>query len=162
MRKTTMMMISVTRPCAATESPRRWLPFLLAACLLFSACGRADPEAELEASVRELQSALEEKESQRVLSLLDEDFAAPAPENGREWARRNMLLVFSRYRNIRIMVLSRENRIDAQVPDRAQSSARIALIGAEGLIPDDARQIEVRMGWILRGKDWKLARLEWE
>jgi hypothetical protein len=138
------------------------LPLLLGAGLFFSACSRTQPQAALDASVRKLQSALEEKNIQGVLSLLDEDFAAPAPEDGREWARRTMLLMFSRYRNIRIMVLSSENRIDAQAPDRAASNARVALIGAEGLIPENARRFQVRLGWIKRDRDWKLTRMEWE
>ncbi|MDR1350538.1 MAG: hypothetical protein LBJ59_07160 [Zoogloeaceae bacterium] len=134
----------------------------LGAGLFFSACSRTDPQVALEASAHELQSALEEKDARRVLSLLSEDFATAAPENGREWARRTMLLMFTRYQNIRVMVLSSESRIDAQMPDRASSTAKVALIGAEGLIPDNARQFQVRMGWVKDGKDWKLTRLEWE
>jgi hypothetical protein len=140
-----------------------FLSFLLLGVALFVfACSRTEPQAALEASVRKLQFALEEKNVQGVLSLLAEDFAAPAPEDGREWARRTMLMMFSRYQNIRIMVLSSESRIDAQASDRAVSNAKVALIGAEGLIPDNARQFQVRMGWIRNGEDWKLTRLEWE
>ncbi|MDR2625118.1 MAG: hypothetical protein LBC37_02160 [Zoogloeaceae bacterium] len=135
---------------------------LLGAALFLFACSRAEPQAALEASVRKLQTALEEKSVRDVLSLLADDFAAPAPEDGREWARRTMLMMFSRYQNIRIMVLSSESRIDAQVSDRATTTAKVALIGAEGLIPDNARQFQVRMGWIRNGEDWKLTRLEWE
>jgi hypothetical protein len=158
------MMTTMTSRCVIeARSWRVWLALLLlGASLFFPACSRTEPQAALEASARELQSALEEKNIRRVLALLSADFATPAPEDGRAWARRTMTLMFTRYQNIRIMVLSSESRIDAQTPERATSVAKVALIGAEGLIPDNARQFQVRMGWIKEDKEWKLTRLEWE
>ncbi|MDR2364521.1 MAG: nuclear transport factor 2 family protein [Zoogloeaceae bacterium] len=149
--------------CATNGDRRRWRVALLCLGLFLFACGRADdPQVALEAGVHELQSALEEKDIRRVLSLLSEDFAAPMPGEGRDWARKTMLRMFARYRNIRIVVLSSESRIDDKTPDRAVSVVKVALTGAEGLIPDSARQFQVRMGWIRTDDKWKLIRLEWE
>jgi hypothetical protein len=132
-------------------------------CALLPACSRHDPEAALNEAASTLQSALEEKDAQRVLDLLHPDFAAASnTESGQEWAQQTMRLAFTRYRNIRIMVLNKKNHIDARLPERASSEADVALVGAEGVLPDNARRYHVQLGWIREGETWKLLRLEWK
>ncbi|MDR3055092.1 MAG: hypothetical protein LBU53_06785 [Zoogloeaceae bacterium] len=136
----------------------------LALSLVFlSACSRADPQAALNAAAGALQTALEAKDASKALDLLHQDFVTEqSSENGRDWAKRTMALAFMRYKNVNIMVLKQETRIDPNLPDRATSEADIALIGAEGLIPDDARHYHVQLGWMKEGEQWKLLRLKWE
>jgi hypothetical protein len=135
---------------------------MLAFCLL-SACSRDDPEAALNKATDTLEAALEARDSRRVLDLLHPDFAAQSPEEeGKAWAQRTMSLMFTRYRNVSVMVLGRTHHIDARLPDRATSEAEVALVGAEGLLPENARRYHVKLGWIREGDAWKLLRLEWK
>ena len=46
--------------------------------------------------------------------------------------------------------------------NRAFGGYQVALIGAEGLIPDSARHFTVEMEWWREGEEWKLARLSWQ
>ncbi|GHT94925.1 hypothetical protein AGMMS49545_16990 [Betaproteobacteria bacterium] len=136
---------------------------VLALALGLTACSRPDPQAALNAAAGALQAALEAKDSRKALDLLHEDFVTEqSAENGREWAQRTMALAFLRYKNVNIMVLKQKTQIDANLPDRATSEAEIALIGAEGLIPDDARHYHIQLGWMKEGDQWKLLRLKWE
>ncbi|MDR2637728.1 MAG: hypothetical protein LBB55_05260 [Zoogloeaceae bacterium] len=130
-------------------------------CLLFlPGCAGETPEAALARATGELQSALESKDSARVLDILHTDFVARAPDENRDWARRTMLLMFTRYKNISILTMSLDNRIDARSPDRATSEGEVALMGAEGLIPENASRYHVRLGWAKEGGEWKLIRLD--
>jgi hypothetical protein len=140
-----------------------FIAFALALTLCLSACSRTDPQAALNVAAGELQTALEAKDTSKVLDLLHQDFVTEqSTENGRDWAQKTMTLAFLRYKNVNIMVLKQENRIDANLPDRATSEGDIALIGAEGLIPDDARHYHIQLGWVKEGERWKLLRLKWE
>jgi ketosteroid isomerase-like protein len=140
---------------------KRFIPFLL--CLaLFTACGRSDPQTALNAAVKDLQTALENKDANTVMTLLHPDFSAQQPEDNREWAKQTMSLMFLRYKNIKIIFLSQDNQIDSRVSNRAFTNADIALTGAEGLIPDSARHYRVKLEWRLLDKQWKLIRLQWE
>lgn len=148
------------------QTKNRYLSVVLMGMLvliLLSACSRTDPQAALNAAAGELQTALEARDNSKVLDLLHQDFVTEqSSENGQEWAKRTMTLAFMRYKNVSIMVLKQTNRIDPNLPDRATSEADIALIGAEGLIPDDARHYHVQLGWMKEGTKWKLLRLKWE
>ncbi|MDR1889733.1 MAG: nuclear transport factor 2 family protein, partial [Zoogloeaceae bacterium] len=127
------------------------------------ACSRTDPQAALNAAAGELQTALEARDVSKALDLLHQDFVTEqTTENGRDWAKRTMAMAFMRYRNVNIVVLKQTNRIDTNLPDRATSEGDITLIGAEGLIPDDARRYHVQLGWVKEGEKWKLLRLKWE
>ncbi|MDR0770646.1 MAG: hypothetical protein LBE75_05560 [Burkholderiales bacterium] len=135
---------------------------ILLCVILLVACGRSDPQAALEAAAKNLQAALENKDASAVMALLHPDFSAQRPEDDREWAKQMMTLMFLRYKNIRIIALTQNNRIDPQIASRAFTDAEIALTGAEGLIPDSARHYRAKLEWRLLDKQWKLIRLQWE
>jgi hypothetical protein len=140
---------------------KRLIPLLLC-LLLLAACGRSDPQAALDAAVKNLQTSLEKKDTNAVMALLHPDFSAQQPENGRDWAKQTMTLMFLRYKNINIIALSQDSRIDSRISSRAFTDVNVALTGAEGLIPDSARHYRVNLEWRLLDKEWKLIRLQWE
>ncbi|MDR2016813.1 MAG: hypothetical protein LBP90_04325 [Burkholderiales bacterium] len=140
---------------------KRLIPFLLCLVLL-TACGRSDPQTALNAAVKNLQTALENKDANTVMTLLHPDFSAQRPEDNREWAKQTMSLMFLRYKNIKIISLSQDSQIDSRVSNRAFTNADVALTGAEGLIPDSARHYRIKLEWQLLDKQWKLIRLQWE
>ncbi|HEX5842703.1 MAG TPA: hypothetical protein VFY62_09500 [Pseudomonas sp.] len=131
-------------------------------CALLSGCGaQDDPQAALEAAVQQLQDNLQAKQNSAVLEQLHPQFSAQG-EFDREWAQRTMLLLFMRHKNVKVLALSKDSRIDATYREKGHSEAQVALAGAESLIPDSARHYRVKMEWWLEGDEWKLARLSWE
>ncbi|MDR0775469.1 MAG: hypothetical protein LBE81_02385 [Azonexus sp.] len=136
--------------------------FILLCAILLAACGRSDPQAALDNAARNLQTALENKDASAVMELLHPDFAAQQPEDDREWAKRTMTVMFLRHKNIQVIALLQKSWIDPQVSSRAFTDAQVALTGAEGVIPDSARQYRVQLEWSLLDKQWKLRRLQWD
>lgn len=133
----------------------------LAGLVLVCACSRSDPQAALDAAADEFQAALEAKSSGRVLDLLHPQFFARTEDEGREWAKSTMALMFLRYKNVSIVVPYRNNSIDARVSDRALTEAEVTLLGAEGLLPDKVNHYRVRLEWALEDRKWKVTRLIW-
>ncbi|MDR2260641.1 MAG: hypothetical protein LBE06_06850 [Azoarcus sp.] len=137
--------------------------FVPAALLLLPAsCARDDPQAALDDAAGELQAALEAKAAERVLAVLHSGFGVPGADNGRDWARRTMTLMFMRHKNVTVAVLYRDNRRDPRVPDRAVTEAEVTLLGAENLLPERAAHYRVRLEWGLEAGAWKVTRLTWE
>src|SRR6218665_946361 len=138
---------------------RLW--FFLAALVLLGGCSRSDPQAALEAAVQQLQDNLEGKRNSAVLDQLQPELRAQQ-QFDREWAKRSMLALFLRYKNVRVIALSKSSRLDATSSTKGFTEAQVAVTGAEGLIPDSARHYSVKLEWWLEGDEWKLARIDWE
>jgi hypothetical protein len=136
-----------------------WL--LLALALSLSACGKADPQARLEAAVQKLQDNLEAKDTPAVIDQLDAGFQA---QDGldREWARKTMTLMFLRYASVKVIAVTRKSSIDPTAPQNGLTQAQVLVTGAQGLIPERAAPYEVRLEWRLVSDDWKLTRITWE
>lgn len=131
-------------------------------CTLLTGCGAKDnPQAALEAAVQQLQDNLEAKNNSAVLDQLHPQFSAQG-ELDREWAKRTLLLLFMRHKNIKVLALSKHSYIDATYREKGHTEAQVGLTGAEGLIPDSARHYSVKLEWWREGDEWKLARLSWE
>lgn len=142
-------------------SPRIFALALLPIVALLAGCGRDDPQAALEAAVQRLQEQLEAKQRDAVLEQLHPQFAAQR-QYDRDWARRSMSLLFLRHRNLRVIALSKDSRIDPSYPEKGHTEARVALSGGAGLIPEQAAHYRVRLEWWQDDGEWKLARLHWE
>lgn len=136
------------------------LPLLLA--LLVTGCAaQDDPQATLEMAVQQLQDNLQAKKAAAVLEQLHGEFLAQQT-NDRDWAKRTMTLLFLRHNNVKVLALSKDSRIDTTYRDKGYTDAQVALTGAEGLIPDSAQHVSVRLEWWQDDGEWKLARLEWD
>lgn len=136
------------------------LIFLLLLAML-GGCSRDDPQAALEKAARQLQAGLEEKDLSSVLEQLHSDFQA-GDGLDRAWAERSMRLAFLRHRNIRIIALRHDSRLDSSYADRGYTEAEVTMSGAEGLIPQRAGHYSVKLEWWLEGDEWRLARLSWD
>lgn len=139
---------------------RFFLPFLLLLALL-GGCSKSDPQAALEAAVQQLQDNLEAKDTSAVLEQLHPQFGAQQ-QFDREWAKRTMMLLFLRHKQVKVLALSKSSSIDPTYSNKGYTDAQVALTGAEGLIPDSARHYSVKLEWWLEGDQWQLARLSWE
>jgi len=136
------------------------LIFLLLLAML-GGCSRDDPQAALEKAARQLQAGLEEKDLSSVLQQLHSDFQA-GDGLDRAWAERSMRLAFLRHRNIRIIALRHDSRLDSSYADRGYTEAEVTMSGAEGLIPQRAGHYSVKLEWWLENDEWRLARLSWD
>lgn len=137
------------------------LPFMLLFALLAGCGGSNDPQAALEAAVQQLQDNLEAKDTGAVLDQLHPEFLAQE-QFDRDWAKRTMTLLFLRHKQVRVIALGKDSRIDPTYSEKGHTDTQVAMTGAEGLIPDSARHYGVRLEWWLDDGEWKLARLHWE
>jgi len=111
--------------------------------------------------VQQLQDNLEAKNNSAVLEQLHPQFSAQG-EFDREWAKRTMLLLFMRHKNVEVLALSKASYVHETYREKGFTEAQVALVGAENLFPDSARHFTVEMEWWLEGDEWKLARLSWQ
>lgn len=130
------------------------------------ACSRPDdPQATLEAAVQRLQDALEAKDADAVLDLLDARFRAQSGDSDgqdREWARKTMALMFLRYRQVKVIAITRSSRVDPASDRIGRTEAQVLVTGAQGLIPERASPYALQLEWWREGEDWKLRDLRWE
>ena len=138
--------------------------WLLALALILSACGKTDPQAQLEAAVQKLQNNLEAKDTSAVVDQLDAGFQAQdgLDRQDREWARKTMTLMFLRYASVKVIAVTRKSSIDPTAPQSGLTQAQVLVTGAQGLIPERAAPYEVRLEWRYVSDDWKLNRITWE
>jgi len=134
---------------------------LLALVFGLSACGQADPQAQLEAAVQKLQDNLEAKDTSAVIDQLDDSFQA---QDGldREWARKTMTLMFLRYASVKVIAVTRKSSIDPTAAQSGLTQAQVLVTGAQGLIPERAAPYDVRLEWRRVSDEWKLTRITWE
>lgn len=129
--------------------------------LLLGACSRDDPQARLEATVRQLQVGLEEKDVRAVIDLVHERFRMQGDLDERQ-ARQTMAAVFHRYASIKVYAVGHQTRIDPATPLVGYTDAQVVVTGAQGLVPERASPYAVRMEWRLVDQDWRLYDLRWE
>lgn len=145
------------------SAPRRrnWL-WWVGASFALAACGKPDdPQAALEAAVQRLQKALEAKDTDAVLDLLDTKFRAQ-DELDREWARKTMVLMFLRYQQVKVIAVTNSSRVDPASGRIGRTEAQVLVTGAQGLIPERASPYALHLEWWREGDDWKLRDLRWE
>lgn len=140
----------------------RWVAAGLLGCgWLLVGCSQDDPQARLEATVRQLQSGVEEKDVGAVIDLVHERFRMQGDMDVRQ-ARQTMMAVFHRYASIRVYAVGQQTRMDPATPLVGYTEAQVLVTGAQGLIPERASPYAVRMEWRLVDQDWRLYDLRWE
>jgi hypothetical protein len=136
--------------------------WLVAGALALLGCGQPDdPQAALDATVQRLQDALEAKDTDAALDLLDAKFRAQ-DDLDREWARKTMALMFLRYQQVKVIAVSRRSEVDAAGGQTGRTEAQVLVTGAQGLIPERAAPYAVQLEWWREGGDWKLRDLRWQ
>ena len=137
------------------------LPLLMLTALLLGACSKDDPQARLEATVRQLQGNIESRDAGAVMDLVDERFRMQGDLDA-DRARKTMMGIFYRYANIKVFAVGHQTRIDPASPLTGYTEAQVLVTGAQGLIPERATPYSVRMEWRLVDGDWKLYDLKWD
>ncbi len=140
---------------------RRSAAMALGMSILLAGCAKDDPQASLEAAVQQLQDHIEAKKTSAVMDVLHTRFRAQA-ELDREWAQKTMTLLFLRFPQVKVVVVSRRSQVDPSTPLTGQTEAQVLLTGAQGLIPERVAPYAITMRWRREGDDWKLLDLEWQ
>jgi hypothetical protein len=146
------------------DRSRRLFPFVLACAVALvltavAGCSRDNPQAELEAAAQTLQENLEAKRRDAVLEQLSPDFQARS-ELDREWAKRTMTLLFLQNANVKVVALAQKSRVTGETS--GETDAQVVLAGGQGLVPERASPYAVKLHWRRDGRQWRLARLEWD
>jgi hypothetical protein len=152
----------ITMKKAFSMTRRIFASAILISITLLVGCGaKDDPLTALEAAVQQLQDNLEGKNTGDVLEQLHPQFSAQQNYD-RDWAKRTMLLMFMRHKNVKVIALSKHSSLDNTYRDRGHTEAQVALAGAEGLIPNSAGHYSVKLEWWFEDGEWQLARLNWD
>jgi outer membrane murein-binding lipoprotein Lpp len=146
------------------DRSRRMFPFVLACAVALvltavAGCSRDNPQAELEAAAQTLPENLEAKRRDAVLEQLAPDFQARS-ELDREWAKRTMTLLFLQNANVKVVALAQKSRVTGETS--GETDAQVVLAGGQDLVPERASPYAVKLHWRRDGRQWRLARLEWD
>jgi len=136
-----------------------WRIAIAFALIVVAGCGRDNPQAELDAAAQTLQESLEARRAGAVLDQLAPDFRAQS-DLDREWAKRTMTLLFLQNANVKVVALTRSSRVTGETS--GETDAQVVLAGGQGLVPERAAPYLVKLHWRREGRQWKLARLEWD
>ena len=124
------------------------------------ACHSQSPIDALDAAAQSLEENLSSKRNSAVTEQLHQDFSAQQGMD-KKAAQQYMLLLFMRFKNVNILVINRTCQLDNSYRDRGHCSAKVAISGAQGLIPERADYYKVNSQWQLNGDDWQLFKLDW-
>ena len=143
-----------------TQFPWRLLAGVFAIALIaLAGCGRDNPQAALDDAAQTLQKNLEAKRAGAVLDQLAPDFQAQS-ELDREWAKRTMTVLFLQNANVKVVALTQTSRVTGQTS--GETDAQVVVAGGQGLFPERASPYSVKLQWRREGRQWRLARLDWQ
>lgn len=142
------------------HKPAKGLP-LIFGMLILAACSSPSPEDALNEAAKQLQSNLENKQAGAATRQLHANFRAQGHYD-KQAAQQQMLGLFLRYRNVNILVLNRQCRLDPGFRDLGQCTAQVGVTGAQGLIPERLDHYQVTSQWQLVDKEWQLLSLDWQ
>ena len=143
----------------------RSLVIILAATLISACSEPSDTEAEIRATIAQMQAALEERDNSGFREHLAASFLGGQGGQrnmDREAARRLLAAYFIRYRNIDVVITSLDIDPDPHEPALASMRGSAALSGGSTALPENARLYRFEGQWrYLKGR-WQLIQFSWE
>lgn len=134
---------------------------LLLITLTLYACGPSSPDERLNKAINQLEDGIESRDREQVTSLLHPEFSAQ-DQFDNAWAERNLRLMFLQNQRISVIVSSQKTTIDPGYPERAETTARATLTGAERFLPNSAGQYDIRLLWLDTDGEWLLRDIDWQ
>jgi hypothetical protein len=133
-----------------------WQAALVA--VLLGACARTPPEAQLRATIVQLQAAVEERDGSALQEVVAEDFIGPGGLD-RSGARRMAQATFLRYRDVSVNL----GPLDIELREQhATVRFTAAVTGGAGMLPDSGQVYDVETGLRLVDGDWQLVNAAWK
>jgi hypothetical protein len=147
------------------ETGRGWSARLvltaLVALISLHGCKRNTAEEAIRANIAQIETAVEQRDAGEVTGFLADAFLANG-QMDRRALHRMMAGYFLRFKNIRVLVSAVEIEINPYDPVRASMSARVAVLGLDGLLPEDGNVYQVTGEWRFDRGDWLLYSFDWE
>lgn len=137
------------------------LIFLLCFFSLLSSCSEIPAETAIEKQIEKIQTAIENKHSQRVLETLSESFKSDQGMD-RNGVKRLLLGYFLRHKNIKIFMTNNNILYDLAYPQRATSESTVTVTGAESFLPNQSGIYKVKVDWALEEGEWLVSRVSWK
>jgi hypothetical protein len=129
-------------------------------CLLV-ACSKTAPEEAILANIDAMQLAVSERNNGDLVAHVSDNFSGHHDMDKKE-LRKMIMGMFLRYKNINVVVTRMQILHDPRRPNIAQMDGIILVTGAQGLVPQDGRLLQVTGTWQNDGGDWYLANADWE
>jgi hypothetical protein len=129
--------------------------------LFLCACSKTIPEEAILASIDAMQMAIDERNTGDVVEHVSDNFSG-SHNMGRPELRKMIMGMFLRYKNIHVVVTRMDIQHDPRRPGIANMDGIILVTGAQGLVPQDGRLLNVKGEWQEQKGDWVLAQVEWE
>ena len=71
-----------------------------------------------------------------------------------------MTVLFLQNTNVKVVALTSTSRITGETS--GETDAQVVLAGGRGLLPERASPYSVKLQWRREGRQWRLARLDWQ
>lgn len=130
--------------------------FLLIA-LWLTGCSKTPDEQLIREAIDEIETAVQDRQTQPVIQRLAEGFRGPQDMNVRQ-VRQLMAAHYFRNRNINVVLAGMRiqiNGIDASVNFNA------VVTGGVGTLPDQLQYYDVETVWRKIDGDWRIIRADW-
>ncbi|MCG6975384.1 MAG: hypothetical protein LJE56_03120 [Acidiferrobacterales bacterium] len=129
----------------------------LFAAICLAGCSKTPDEQLIRNAIDEIETAVQNRQTQPVLKHLAEGFRGPQDMNVRQ-VRQLMAAHYFRNRNINVVLAGMRiqiNGIDASVNFNA------VVTGGAGTLPDQLQYYDVETVWRKMDDDWRIIRADW-
>jgi hypothetical protein len=131
--------------------------FFLLIALWLTGCSKTPDEQLIREAIDEIETAVQDRQTQPVIKRLAEGFRGPQDMNVRQ-VRQLMAAHYFRNRNINVVLAGMRiqiNGIDASVNFNA------VVTGGVGTLPDQLQYYDVETVWRKIDGDWRINRADW-
>ena len=123
---------------------------------MLQGCSRPDdPHQQLQSTLDELETAIEQRDRRAVKSFFSDDFLAAIQQ------KQENLDLLMRYHfriNQRVEVIRYDETITLQAK-AADVTGEVVLLGTSNFLPERGRRFSYESRWVQQGDKWKLQRL---
>ena len=130
---------------------------LIVLALLQAACSKTPDEQQIREALSEMESAVQNRQTQPVLKHLSSDFRGPHDMTVRQ-VRQLMAAHYFRNQNINVVLAGLRieiNGINATVRFNA------AITGGAGMLPERLQYYDIDTRWRKLDGDWRVIRADW-
>ncbi len=139
---------------------------LLSIALVLAACSSPeDPEQQIRHNIKEMQTALAERDNSGFREHLAESFVGVGRGQRtvyKDDVKKMLTGYFLRYKAINVVVTLLNVELDELQPGLATTTATVGVTGGQRVMPDSARLYKVSGQWQDFDGDWKMTRFEWK
>ena len=135
---------------------------LLALSLLFLfSCSKPPAEQAIRETIAQIEQAVEDKNARSVVRHLTTDFIAN-DHMDRKQLRQYLAMHFLGQNNIRVIITNLDIQHTDDNPYYANMQAVAAVTGAENLIPDEGRVMNISADWMYVDGNWLISQVHWQ